>query len=160
MVKSACFRFGFAALLVGCGGSIECDTTLAVGATSLEVDGDVWNPGPATWMWSGSSLQVTVEKGGGYFMSVVAQKGPDGESIADVVDAGGLPIEIDLSGDGGGWAVLYPDQGSSFTSRDGGGVLRVESIEGDELLGCVEFEGVSSDGAADVEGSFSALGGS
>jgi hypothetical protein len=76
-------------------------------------------------------------------MSLVAQLDKDGETVKSMLDAETFPVHVALvSGLEGGWATLYPAEGSeSFvTSNATGGTLEILRVDGGEdLVGCFEF---------------------
>jgi len=121
--------------------------------TGATVDGVPWST-TATWMVAGSSVQVNLAPADGWRMTAVLQRTADGTAAAEVA----LPASFDLSGeDAGGWVLVYPDEGDSYTSQDGvAGTLELVDLDG-ERGGCFAFEAVGADGTISVDaGSFEA----
>ncbi len=124
---------------------------LEPGTLEAHVDGQSWLASEAAWMESAGSIQITTSAGAGWMLSLLAQNDVSGNSVVDAVNSGDLPMEV-LLGDGseGGWALLYPDEGLSFATKNAsGGTLFISAHDADELLGCVEF--VAADDSTTVE---------
>ena len=125
-----------------------CDPSrLDPGWIEARVGGRDWIGGTTTWTLAGSSLQINSVSAGGWFVSFVVQAASDGAPIADALDEGAFPIAIRLEPTGdGGWATMYPDTGSSFSTRLGeGGTMTVEAYDGAELQACFDFHAMSND---------------
>jgi hypothetical protein len=147
----------FAALTVSAACGKEGDSAAAsCGEASTEgqiegvVNGADWSTG-ATWAWSGSSLDITSDSAAGWRLSIVAQSTSGGGGVQDAVNDAAFPIDVILvDGTQGGWALMYPDIGSSFsTSQSDGGGMTVAGLDGETLWGCFSF--VASDGVGAVE---------
>lgn len=135
--------------LLACGsagdGSCKVDD-LDEGATEAEIDGTMWSS-HAEWLLAGTSLQVNAEQSGGWWYSMVAQTTRDGDLAGDAIADGAVPAEVTLhSGEDGGWVVLYPDSGASYTTKSapGGRLFLVEAS--DIVGGCFDFEAANQDG--------------
>lgn len=124
--------------------------------TVATVDGVPWST-TATWMAAGSSIQVNLAPADGWRMTAVLQRTADGTAAAEAT----LPASFDLAGDdAGGWVLVYPDEGDSYTSQDGAsGTLDLVDLDG-ERGGCFAFEAVRDDETLTVDaGSFEATAG-
>jgi len=112
------------------------------------VDGAAWSATGAQWSLAGSSLQLMTQIGEGWRLSIVAQSTDDGTPLSTALDAGVFPVEIALAdGAAGGWALLYPDAGSSFkTAPDAPGALTVTEVSGDTLSACFSFTASGDNG--------------
>ncbi len=143
--------------LAGCApetaaGTPSCTPTAAEGEVAASIDGSSW-ASTATWFEAGSSLQVNAESVDGWWFSMVLQTTEDGTAAVDATAAGEWPMAFDIGG-GGGWVTLYPDEGASYTSRDGSGALTLVSDEAG-LAGCFSFEALGDEGTVTVsDGSF------
>jgi hypothetical protein len=147
------------ALGTGCGAKDDsaggCD---ASGATAGQVTGTLsgaaWSS-PATWSWSGESLQINTDTTDGWRMTLVAHRDIEGRTLAEIADSGGFPAEVNLGADDG-WALLYPEAGStSLSSKEGSGGSLVLSAGGTAAgtgawVGCLDFGAASADGSQDA----------
>ena len=150
-------------LLIACGKgegdstaiTCEADST-ASGHLKGELDGAAYDAPETTWVWSGENMQINTATHEGWHLSLVGKEAKGG-SVKAAADAGELPIEVTLSDAGGGFALAYPESGSTFTTDEGSGTLVFTAIE-DEVVGCIDFE--ASDGSSTVRlsgGAFRAI---
>lgn len=115
---------------------------LEPGEVEGTLDGAAWTASAATWIASGSSVQIVTADAGQGRVTLVAQKTSAGDDLATALDAGVFPVEVALkSGLEGGFATFYPSTGSDSFATDNaeGGNLVLTALEGDELLGCFGF---------------------
>jgi hypothetical protein len=127
------------------GGAESCDPTgVADGAVEATVDGFDWAGADATWMWSGSSLQIMTTEIDGFRITMVGQETDAGNSVEDAMATGGAHT-VDIGPGGGGFAILYAGS-SSYGSEEeqGSGTMQV-SLEDGVLVGCFSFVAASSD---------------
>jgi hypothetical protein len=130
-------------LLYACGGSCPLPEG---GGIQAQVDGEAWEDANPQWNWTGTGVQVLTTTTDGWRLTLVAQRDLDDTVVLDLVDEGGLPAQIDLSGTDG-FGVVYDVEGNSWTSsKDGSGTLTLQAIEGDELSGCFSFDAFDGDG--------------
>lgn len=142
--------FAVCGLSIGCSDSCGADE-LASGSAEAKLDGADWSVTQVIWVAAGSAVQVTTPAADGWRFSIVAQATAEQVTAVDALGTGEFPIEFPLDGnDSGGWALGYPDEGSSYSSEYGGGTLVIEGKEGEDLLGCFEF-------TAGLEGDTSAV---
>lgn len=152
-------QVGWLALLggvcAGCSGEKDDNTCapaeIAAGTVQATVDGAEWTGPSATWRMAGSSLQLNTVSTGGWFLSVVAQKTTSDQTLEAALAAGTYPIEVRLkTGVEGGFALFYPEDGSTFATKtgDGDGSLVLSRRDGDDLIGCLEFTALSDDGSS------------
>lgn len=120
-----------------------CDVgDIGSGEIAAVVDGEDWSDDAATWILAGSSLQINSEPSGGWHLSAVLQVTTTGATLADALDAGSWPVEVDLPPEGGtgGWITFYPDSGDSYvTEAAAGGTLTLAGQTGTDLYGCFAF---------------------
>ena len=133
-------------MLLGCDSSSSerdlCDfpSDVEVGTGVAELNGDEWNATGVAWNEAGTGLQVTTGIQDGWRMTLVIQ--------ADGLDDDGLG-RIDLDGNDG-WALVYPADGSSYSSQDGGGTLDLVLRE-DTVQICFDIEASGDDGTVVVD---------
>lgn len=136
------------------GGPVCSPPALDAGTVSASVDGAAWTATEATWTPSGTAIQLNTVLAEGWRLTLVMNN-----AVPDL-EAGETPIIREMTADGSeAWALLYPEAGGSYSSKDGiGGSAVVSSVDGDEIVGCFAFEGVGSGGTVAVEdGYFRAL---
>ncbi len=112
------------------------------GQVTATLDGDAWEADDGQWSWQGTSLQVNTSRFDGWSLTMVGQTTIDGATVQDAVDAAAFPVEVRLrAGTNGGWAIVYPHEGDSFSTTSAeGGTLFLDEHDGGDLLGCFEFE--------------------
>ena len=126
-----------------------CDASAASAGEALaEINSGAWRGPDATWVPSGDGVQVTTSIGDGYRMTLVAY------GVQGAISEGRLPLTLTMDAAGlDAWAVVYPESGSSFSSKAGeGGSLTLSAVEGDLLSGCFEFGAAAGDEALRVSG--------
>ncbi len=160
---------GFAAVLglaAGCGGEVpdlgwDCVVPgdLGEGELRATVDGADWRTGTAAWLMAGSSLQVNTEAEDGWRLTVVGQSTEEGQAVEDAMTTRIVPFTIPLeTGEEGGWATLYPDDGDSFaTESGGGGQFVVVDLEADLLTACFWFPATDGEASVEVTGALAAV---
>lgn len=124
---------------------------LDAGGVAGTLDGADWTAADATWIASGSSVQIVTADAGAGRVTLVAQTTTDGEDLAAALDAGAFPVEVTLkSGAEGGFATFYPSTGSDSyaTGNADGGRLVLTALQEDELFGCFGFTAATEDGDA------------
>lgn len=135
-------------------GSLLCEPgAVFPGTIEATVDGTPWVGVDLEWTPAGEGFQLTTAIGVGadaspWRMTLVTYTG------LDATDGGRFPVEVPLDTTGTeGWALLYPTEGSSFSTKDGeGGVVIFDAIDGDDLLGCVQFDAASADATIALSG--------
>ena len=137
--------------LTGCLGLV-CGNADELEAGDVEglIDEVRWNSEGAQWMHPGSSLQITTDSGDGWRLTVVARTTDEGKDVVDGVEQGSFPMRITLkSALEGGWALLYPSTGGSYSTEETeGGKLLLDTLEDDTMVACFEFE--ASDGTETI----------
>lgn len=132
---------------------------LAEGAVAAQVDGAAWEAAGTTWLWQGTRLQVNTEAGGGWRISMLLESAADGTALSDAVDAG-LPVDVTLGDGAGGWALVYPDAGDSYsTDAADGGTVTLTDVGDAGTRACFSFT-AAQDGGESVsftDGAFSAV---
>jgi hypothetical protein len=113
---------------------------VAEGQGEATIDGDLWQGADVAWTESGSGLQITTGMSDGWRMTVVIR----GEGL----DEDGLG-RISLDGTDG-WALIYPESGSSYSSQTGEGSLDLVQ-NSDVVQACLEVEASGEDGSVVVE---------
>ena len=113
------------------------------GAGEADVDGDYWFADDVAWTETGSSIQITTGMSEGWRLTVVIQE--------DALDDNGLGI-VELDGSGG-WALMYPESGSSYSSQQGAGSLELVARD-DNIQACMEFEASGTDGDLSLENGY------
>lgn len=119
-----------------------------VDGVTATVNGDPWTASGPTWSDSGGVVHLlNSDQGAGWF-SVVAELTVEGVGLGDALDAGEFPIEVTLkTGDEGGFAIWYTEDGDSYaTTQGGGGTLYLSALDGDQLTGCMSFTAGPSGG--------------
>ena len=150
-------RYTFVTLMfaLACGGDDKASEPVCPTLDNLEsgimdgtLDGAAWTTSGTTWAWTGDSLQLGTPATDGWLLSVVLQDSVNGETARAAVE-GELPATFTLkTGAEGGWAVLYPDTGDSFSTQDtAGGSLSVTAYDA-AAEGCLDF--TASDGDTTV----------
>ena len=145
--------------LTGCGTSnSNCDLSdVGEGQLLGSIDGSDWAISGVSYMWSGSSLMVNAPTASDYWMSAVLQKDNNGASIEDsLADNSTLQVTLDSTGSTG-WVTLYPQSGSSYTTKSGGGTFSVTFNADDTLSGCFSVDAASDDSTIQASGQFIAL---
>jgi hypothetical protein len=129
--------------LTACGGaSGTCGADdLAPGRVTGVVDTRAWEATGAVWTLSGTSIQLVSGPNDGWRITMVGQWDTDGVLLDEALDAQAFPIEITLDdGTGGGWGMLYPDDGGSYKSTaEAPGTLTLTGMADDALLACFSF---------------------
>ena len=142
------FAFGCAA--GGKGGEFaDCDADGLSGMASADVDGIDWTASDGSWMEAGSSIQINLESDIGLNLNLRAIRSSSGDSIADLVSSGALPVVVDLAGEDGSGSIMDQRTGldSYASSQPGGsGSMSLLSLEGSTLTACFNFDAVNSDG--------------
>ena len=109
------------------------------------VDGAAWQSS-GQWFAAGDSLQIVTDLNDGWRLSMVAQQTDDGQDIMDALYAGAFPLQVALTvGTEGGWALLYPDEGDSWATQEGGDGLLTLAAMDDHLQGCFSFQAQRDD---------------
>lgn len=136
-------------------GGEACDPSASgPGEARAEVNSAAWLGPDATWVASGDGVQITTSVGDGFRLTLVAY------GVLDAISEGRLPQTAPMDAAGlEAWGVVYPEDGSSYSSKAGeGGSLTLFALEGDQLSGCFSFGAASGDEALRVsDGSFLAL---
>jgi hypothetical protein len=142
-------------LLAACG---ACDAaSLASGVTDGGVDGAGFTTSDTTWDRAGTGVQIFAGSDGNWTLTIIGQVAEDGVAVGDAVEANTFPIEVELVGSGTGFATVYPADGStSFTSNGGSGHMTIDDLDNGELVGCFEFSAVGDDGSVGGKGAFRA----
>lgn len=119
-----------------------CDfpSDVVAGTGVAELDGNTWNATDVAWNEAGDGLQITTGISDEWRITLVIQ--------GDGLDADGLG-RIDLDGSGG-WALVYPADGSSYSSQNGGGTLDLVTRE-DTVQVCFDVEASGDDGTVVVD---------
>ena len=130
-----------------CGNADELDD----GDVEGLIDGVRWSTVGAQWMHPGSSLQITTDSGDGWRLTMVARTTDEGRDVTDSIHEGAFPMRITLqTALEGGWALLYPSTGGSYSTEETkGGTLLLDQLEDGTLIGCFTFE--ASDGTETIE---------
>ena len=110
------------------------------GGGEAVINGEDWAAVDVAWNETGTGLQITTGMSQGWRLTLAIQ----GEAL----DSSGLGI-VDLDGSGG-WGLVYPEDGSSYSSQDGGGSLELVS-RSDTVELCLELEAVGADGEVTLE---------
>jgi len=138
--------------LTGCLGLV-CGNADALEDGDVEglIDGVRWTSVGAQWMHPGSSLQITTDSGDGWRLTMVARTTDDGRDVANGITEGSFPMRITLkTALEGGWALLYPSTGGSYSTEDNnGGTLLLDQLEDDTLIACFAFK--ASDDSETIE---------
>ncbi len=120
------------------------------GTISATLDGAGWVSSGNVYSWGGTSLEIVTPRVDGYNMTIVGQLDDTGAIVQEMVDYEAFPFTVVLdTGAEGGWALLYPENGASFSTEKGeGGTMIVQGLEDGNLLGCFDFD--VSDGSVAV----------
>jgi hypothetical protein len=142
-------------LLLGCaakdgdGDTVSCSISGLSGVANATIDGQAWAGNGGTWREAGSAIQIDIESVIDLTITLRGTKDSNGDSIADRVSDGSLPVTIDLSGADGHGGVRDQRNGldSYATNQPGGsGTLSILDVSGNTLSACFEFDAVSSGG--------------
>jgi hypothetical protein len=137
------------ALLAGCRDACRAPDDLLEGQLVGTLGGASWTAEGVGWSEASEALSVNVDRTDGYTMSLVAHTALDGSLAVDLLAAGNAPFDVPLgNGDDGNWVNVYVQgETATYSTIQGtGGSLAVAAIEGDVLLGCLDF------GAANTAG--------
>jgi hypothetical protein len=128
--------------LVGCDPGCDAADDLGPDTLTMELDGDPWTAADPTWQVSATGVQINTSPVAGWRLSMVAQETQKGIDVPTLVEDGDLPIYVKLgSSQDGGWGLLYPEEGDTFSTEYGhGGFLKFSRLRGDELYGCFAFD--------------------
>jgi len=128
--------------LVGCDPGCDAADDLGPDTLTMELNGDPWTAASPMWQVSATGVQITTAPVAGWRLSMVAQETPKGIDVPTLLEDGDLPIYVDLgSSQDGGWGLLYPEQGDTFSTEYGhGGFLKFSRLRGGELYGCFAFD--------------------
>jgi hypothetical protein len=136
------------------GGAGTCASEdLAPGRAVGVIDTRPWEATGAVWTLSGTSVQLVTGPNDGWRVSLVAQWNSEGVLLNEALDAQAFPIEVTLDdGTGGGWGMLYPDDGGSYkTTSATPGTLTLTGMADDALLGCFSFAADRDGATATIE---------
>lgn len=125
----------------GCDAAFDLDP----GTVEGTLDGVPWTAVSATWRTAETGLQIVSPPADGWRLTLVAQATDRGKDVTRKVNGGGLPVDVVLgSGADGGWALLNPDGGDTYTTDDdeGGGWLHLARKGGGSLYGCAGFTAI------------------
>jgi hypothetical protein len=136
----------------------NCDlSSVTAGQLLGSIDDANWSTSDVSYVWSGSSLMVNAPSAVGYWMSAVLQKDDSGVSIDESLTAEeSLQVTLDSTGTTG-WITIYPESGSSYTTKSGGGSFSVTLNADDTLSGCFTVDAASGDESLNATGQFIAL---
>jgi hypothetical protein len=113
---------------------------IAAGSGQALIDGEDWTAADVAWIETGSGLQVTTGMNDGWRLTLVVQ--------GTGLDSDGLGI-VELDGSGG-WGLVYPDDGSSYSSQEIGGSLELVT-RGDTIELCFDLDAAGEDGEVSIE---------
>jgi len=139
----------FALLLQGCSSDCRAPTDLLGGTFEGVMDGEAWAAGDATWTYTGSQVLIGHSMVDGVMMSMVIHTAIDTQPVVDLLDREELPFEVLLGeGEDGGWVTVYRDGSTSsfHTQNAAGGSVIIAERDGDQLLGCIQFDAATNDG--------------
>ena len=135
--------------LHGCAGECPGSNDLLGGVLEGQLDGAAWQATDAAWAEAGASLQLGHSMVDGVMMSIVINSASDSQPVQDLLDRDELPFEVILGeGEDGGWVTVYRDgsTASFHTQNAAGGSMIISAMDGDQLLGCLQFEAATNDG--------------
>ncbi len=130
-------------LLQACSGDCRAPTDLLGGAYEGVLDGEAWAASDATWTYTGEQVLIGHTMADGVMMSMVVHTAIDSQPVVDLLDREELPFEVLLGeGEDGGWVTIYRDGSTSsfHTQNAAGGSVTFAELEGDQLLGCIQFD--------------------
>ncbi|MBW2257085.1 MAG: hypothetical protein JRI25_21170 [Deltaproteobacteria bacterium] len=128
--------------LVGCDPGCDAADDLAPDTLTMELNDAPWTAANPTWQVSATGVQINTSPVAGWRLSMVGQETPNGTDVPTLVEDGDLPIYVKLgSSQDGGWGLLYPEEGDTFSTEYGhGGFLKFSRLRGRELYGCFAFD--------------------
>tara|TARA_B100000614_G_scaffold138441_1_gene123099 strand:- start:5 stop:496 length:492 start_codon:yes stop_codon:yes gene_type:complete len=134
-------------LVLGCKDEQSCEVDdLGADVARAEVDGSDWAANGGSWSVAGSAVQVSMESASGLTLTLRATADDGGDSVAERVDSGDVPIVVELSGADGHGGVMDLRNGidAYASNQEGGsGTMTISAVSGDnELSACFEFDAV------------------
>lgn len=135
--------------LQGCSDECRAPKDILGGVLEGLLDGQEWRADDATWAEAGASLQLGHTMVDGVMMSIVINAASDTLPVQDLLERDELPFDVILGeGEDGGWVTVFRDvsTASYHTQNAAGGTMTFASREGDDLLGCIQFEAATNDG--------------
>ncbi len=121
---------------------------LESGGIQAQIDGEEWEGGGTSWMWSGDGLHINSTRTNGWMFTARLMTTVDGKSVREAAEAGSLPMEISLDTAGlEGWMAAYPEEGGSFiTKNDQGGSVLISELDDSVVAACFDFTAEAGDG--------------
>ena len=148
-MRALALVFSALSLLQACSDECRAPDDLASGVLEGTLDGEMWKASDAAWAEAGASLQLGHSMVDGVMMSIVINSASDTQPVQDLLDRQELPFEVLLGeGDDGGWVTVYREgsTASYHTQNAAGGSMTFAAREGDDLLGCMQFDAATNDG--------------
>ncbi|MFH1469839.1 MAG: hypothetical protein ABIO70_35980 [Pseudomonadota bacterium] len=136
-------------LLTACAGDCPAPTDLLEGQVQGTMDSAAWLAEGVGWTVASGALSINVDRTDGYTLSMVLRVASDSLLVEDLISSGEAPFEVPLGdGEDGNWINVYVQGATSTysTIQGSGGTLTVAEIDGEVLLGCLDFGAATSDG--------------
>ena len=114
------------------------------------VDGREWTTETGQWMTIGGGIQIVLDTGGPWAMTLVGTTTEDGDGVADALADDLAPFRVPFS-DGSGTASIREDLGNGLeafaTNQPGGdGEMWIDAFDGTALTACFAFTATNADG--------------
>lgn len=138
-----------AALPWGCGDVCRAPQDLPEGRIEGVLDGAAWAAEGVGWSEASGAVSVNVDRTDGFTLSAVLRTALDGRLVTDLLAEAEAPFEVPLgNGDDGNWVNVYAqgETATYSTIQAAGGTLAVAAIEGDRILGCLDFVAANTAG--------------
>ena len=137
-----------AAMVAGCADDKTCTVSdLGDAVATASLDGKDWQADQGTWSFAGSAIQASLESAVELNVTLRATVSEEGDAVAERIEAGDLPVTIDLSGADGHGGVMDLRNGiDAYASNKPGGsgtMTIVSATDGGELHACFEFDAVN-----------------
>ena len=134
--------------LLGCQGECPALDQLTSGQASFTLNAESFS-GEASWMLTGSAMQVNITATDGTNITLRLQNSDDSVAASDLIDSD-LPASFSLGVPEKATGTVYPDGGtgnSATTSEEQPGSLTVYELE-PEVRACFSFQATDSDGTS------------